>query len=70
MISTLADLEKKIISQLQEGIPLTKKPFEKLSQDLGISQSEYIDIIKSLKEQKIIRHKNNPGGYSSNRKSF
>ena len=55
MIATLSDIERKIISQLQEGIPIVEKPFEKLSSEIGISQSEYLDIVRNLKEQKIIR---------------
>ena len=55
MIATLSDIEKKIISQLQEGIPMVEKPFKKLSSEIGISQSEYLDVVNNLKEQKIIR---------------
>lgn len=48
-------MEKEILNVLQEGIPLTKSPFNTLGQKLGLLERELIERIKELKDQKIIR---------------
>jgi len=48
-------LELKIIQLTQEGLPLVKKPYQLLAQQLGISQNELIETLSRMKQQGIIR---------------
>ena len=48
-------MTEEILLRIQKNIPLTPKPFESIANELGISEKEVIAIIKSQKEQKIIR---------------
>jgi DNA-binding Lrp family transcriptional regulator len=49
------DFDRKILVEIQSGFPLVKRPFEALSQELGMSESEVISRIKSLQEEGIVR---------------
>ncbi len=49
------ELKKDILQVIQEGIPFESKPFKSLAEKVGISQEEFIDHLKNLKEEKIIR---------------
>lgn len=49
------DLQRKIINELQEGLPVVSRPYEALASKLGIEVSEVIETVKSLKEQGYIR---------------
>lgn len=51
----LTTLEKKIISSLQGNIPVKSRPFLELAQNIGISEQEYLDVVKSLSDRGIIR---------------
>ncbi|MBF0209628.1 MAG: Lrp/AsnC family transcriptional regulator [Desulfamplus sp.] len=51
----LTTLEKKIIASLQGNIPVTSHPFLELAQNIGVSEQEYLNVVKSLSERGIIR---------------
>ncbi|NPA12496.1 MAG: Lrp/AsnC family transcriptional regulator [Aquificae bacterium] len=55
MLEALTDTEKQLLKKLQEGIPLVKRPFKEIGNQLGITEEETINLIKKLKEGKIIR---------------
>jgi len=55
MIGTLSDMQKAVLKQLQEGIPLEKEPFKEIARKTGIDEDELFSTINNLKEEKIIR---------------
>ncbi|RME86140.1 MAG: Lrp/AsnC family transcriptional regulator, partial [Planctomycetota bacterium] len=48
-------MESKILSSLQKGIPLEPSPFQKLASSLGLSESQFLEKVQYLKDQKILR---------------
>lgn len=48
-------LKNDFLAIVQDGFPLTKRPFERLGEMLGINEDEAIEIYATLKEDKIIR---------------
>jgi DNA-binding Lrp family transcriptional regulator len=53
--SGLSELEKKIIASIQEDMAITQRPYLKISQDLGISESELLEKLKDLCDTGVIR---------------
>ncbi len=51
----LSEIEKKVIIEIQDDIPLTKNPYKDLAEKIGISEEELINIIKDLKKRGYIR---------------
>ncbi|NPA53963.1 MAG: Lrp/AsnC family transcriptional regulator [Aquificae bacterium] len=51
----LLEIEKELLKELQEGIPITERPFLEIGKKLDIDEKEIIDTVKKLKEEKIIR---------------
>jgi len=51
----LSELEKKIIASIQEDMAITERPYLKIAQDLGISETELLDSLKALCERGVIR---------------
>ena len=47
--------DKEIISVLQEGLPLTERPFQALADELGLDEQELLSKINSFREQGLIR---------------
>ena len=67
----LEEKEKKVLLALIEGIPLTKTPFTEIGKKLGLEEKEVVEIIKKLKEKKVIRRlgatlRHNKAGYTAN----
>lgn len=52
---TLTDLDKKIVMELQAGLPLVSRPFMEIAQRLGISEAELMDRVQALKESGFMR---------------
>lgn len=70
-MTELTDLEKKIISLLQTDIPVTKRPFLDMAQQIGITEDEFIGVLKELNDRKMIRRfgatlKHQKSGYKAN----
>jgi DNA-binding Lrp family transcriptional regulator len=49
------NLDIKLIKHIQDGIPLTKTPYEDIANDLGMPEKEVIDRLKDLLENGKIR---------------
>lgn len=52
---TLTDLDKKIIMELQAGLPLASRPFRELAQRLGISEAELLARVQALQQNGFMR---------------
>jgi len=67
----LSELEKNIVRLLQEGLPLTGRPFLSLAQKLGITEDSLIEAVENMMERGIIRRfgalvKHRSLGYTAN----
>lgn len=51
----IREQEKNIIKKLQKEIPLEKEPFKIIAEDLEMAESELLERIHDLKEQKVLR---------------
>jgi len=49
------ELKDEILSRIQKKFPLTPKPFEVIANELGVEESEVLDILREQKEANIIR---------------
>lgn len=54
-ILSLDELDKKILKELQESMPLISKPYEFISQKIGINETELFKKIRWYKKTGIIR---------------
>ena len=48
-------MKEELLYRLQNSFPLTKYPFEAIAKDLGSTEDEVIGLVKTLKDEKIIR---------------
>ncbi|MTI82560.1 MAG: Lrp/AsnC family transcriptional regulator [Firmicutes bacterium] len=51
----LTDQEKKIVRELQNNIPLVKRPFEQMARGLGMEEQELLDKIEEFRQRGILR---------------
>ena len=51
----LTELEKKIIASIQEDMAVTDRPYIKIAQNLGISETELLKNLKDLCDRSVIR---------------
>ena len=51
----LTELEKRIIASIQKDMPVVERPYLKIAQDLGISETELLENLKALCERGVIR---------------
>ena len=49
------ELDKKIVRALQGDFPLVAEPYRVLAEGIGISEELFIERVRALEEQKIIR---------------
>jgi len=49
------DLDKKIISLIQGDLPLDPRPFAVMADQLGITEDEFMERVRALKEEGVIR---------------
>ncbi|ABO50674.1 transcriptional regulator, AsnC family [Desulforamulus reducens MI-1] len=52
---TLTDLDKKIVIELQAGLPLVSRPFETLARKLDITEEELITRVHAIQQAGIMR---------------
>lgn len=52
---TLDDIDRRILSFVQEGFPLVPRPFQEIGEKLGISEDEAIARISQMQEDGSIR---------------
>jgi len=65
------ELEKKIIGLIQGDLPLDPRPFAVMADRLDITEDEFIEKVKAMKEKGIIRRfgatlRHQEAGFSSN----
>lgn len=65
------DVDKKIIGLVQGDMPLDPKPFAGMAEEIGISEDEFVERVRSLKKGGIIRRfgatlRHQEAGFSSN----
>lgn len=70
-MSTLTDLEKKIIALLQTDIPVVKRPFREMGEKIGITEEKFLAILNDLNDRNMIRRfgatlKHQNSGYKAN----
>jgi DNA-binding Lrp family transcriptional regulator len=64
-------LDKRIIARLQGDLPLTAEPFADLASDLGLSQEEVVERVRSLAASGVMRRfgatlRHQRSGFSAN----
>ena len=67
----LTDLEKKIISLLQTDIPVVKRPFLVMAEQIGITEDKFLEVLKNLDKRGMIRRfgatlKHQKSGFKAN----
>ncbi len=55
MITKTEEKTIEVLNKIQEGLPIDIRPFEKLAENLSITEDELLSILQDLKEKKIIR---------------
>lgn len=51
----MTEIEKQLLNAIQSDFPITARPFNDLARELGVSESEVIDLIGGLKNRGVIR---------------
>jgi len=51
----LSDTDKRLLDLIQTGVPIVQRPFARLGEQLGLSETEVVERILSLKHGRIIR---------------
>lgn len=51
----ISELDKAIIRELQEDLPLEKRPYQKIADKLGISEEKLLNRLNDLKEEGKLR---------------
>lgn len=54
-VTTLSELDKKIIRTLQGEFPLVAEPYKEMAETIGISEELFLERVQALEEQKKIR---------------
>ena len=65
------DLEKKIIALLQTDIPVVERPFLEMAERIGITEEEFLRVLKDLNDRGMIRRfgatlKHQKSGFKAN----
>ncbi len=71
MALMIDDIDKKVISLIQGDLPLDERPFAIAAKRIGLSEEEFIERVRRLKQQGIIRRfgatlRHQEAGFSSN----
>ena len=67
----LNELDKRIIRLIQGDLPMALQPFKVLAERLGVSEKEFIERVKALKDREVIRRfgatlRHQEAGFSAN----
>ena len=54
-MALIDDLDKRIIALIQGDLPLDPKPFAVMADQLGITEDEFMERVRSLKKEGVIR---------------
>ena len=65
------DLDKAIIGLIQGDLPLDPRPFAMMAEEIGMTEDEFLERVRSLKKSGIIRRfgatlRHQEAGYSAN----
>lgn len=52
---TLDDIDRTILNRIQSDFPITSRPYRTIAKNLGLSESEVLKRVSSLKKSGIIR---------------
>lgn len=55
MKTTLSDVEKKVLSAIQHGMPMTLEPYQDLADTIGIAPEHLLQMLRAWKNDKRIR---------------
>jgi DNA-binding Lrp family transcriptional regulator len=55
MKTTLSDVEKKVLSTIQHGMPMTLDPYQNLADTIGIAPDQLLQMLRAWKNDKRIR---------------
>jgi DNA-binding Lrp family transcriptional regulator len=67
----LTDLEKKVIASVQGDIPICERPYRQLAEQIGISEEEFLDVLRTLDQRDLVRRfgatlRHQKSGYTAN----
>ncbi len=67
----LTELEKKVVASIQGDMPIVEKPFAQIAADIGIDESELLQILEDLEQRGVMRRfgatlRHQKSGYQSN----
>ena len=67
----LTELEKRIIASIQEDMEISERPYLAISEKLGITEAELLEILQSLCDRGVIRRfgatlRHQKSGFSAN----
>lgn len=70
-MAMIDELDKKVIGLIQGDIPLGPRPFAAMAEMIGMSEDEFLERVRSLKERGVIRRfgatlRHQEAGISSN----
>ncbi len=51
----LTDLEKKVIAAIQDDIPVSARPYQAISEKIGVSESDFLKTLQDLCNRGVIR---------------
>ena len=51
----LSDTDKRLLDLIQTGVPIVQRPFARLGEQLGLTETAVIEHIQALKRGRIIR---------------
>lgn len=54
----MTEIEKQILQEMQQDLPITSRPFSILAEKVGVSEGEFLAKIRNLRERGIIREVN------------
>lgn len=54
-MNELKSLDRVLLNRIQSDFPLTPRPFQTIGEELGISETEVIDMLTRLKKMGLIR---------------
>ena len=65
------EVDKKVIGLIQGDLPVDPRPFAAMAERIGISEDEFVERVRSLKERGVIRRfgatlRHQDAGFSSN----
>ena len=71
MTDTLTDAEKQVIALIQGDMPIVQQPYQQLADQLGMPETQLLDILRSLVDRGIIRRfgatlRHQQSGYKAN----